>query len=62
MVSMWSVLTLPQLPSLLLSRVFHLQPARVTAHTVPTKEHPNRTVILVKLDQVIMDREEGLGK
>lgn len=38
------------------------QPARVTAHTVPTKDYPNRTVILVKLDQVIMDREEGLGK
>ncbi|KAI5455529.1 Trafficking protein particle complex subunit 31 [Naganishia albida] len=37
-------------------------PARVTAHTVPTDQYPNRTVILIKLDQVVMDREAGLGK
>jgi hypothetical protein len=38
------------------------QPARVTAHTVPTDQYPHRTVILIKLDQSVMDREEGLGK
>lgn len=37
-------------------------PARVTAHTVPTDQYPQRTVILIKLDQSVMDREEGLGK
>ncbi|GHJ86072.1 hypothetical protein NliqN6_2474 [Naganishia liquefaciens] len=36
--------------------------ARVTAHTVPTEAFPNRTVILIKLDQAVMDREAGLGK
>lgn len=38
------------------------QPARVTAHTVPTDAFPQRTVILIKLDQKVMDREEALGK
>ncbi|WVQ71526.1 hypothetical protein IAR50_001065 [Cryptococcus sp. DSM 104548] len=37
-------------------------PARVTAHTVPTDQFPQRTVILIKLDQKVMDREEALGK
>ena len=39
-----------------------LQPARVTAHTVGTDQYPQRTVILIKLDQKVMDREEALGK
>lgn len=38
------------------------QPARVTAHTVPTDAFRQRTVILIKLDQKVMDREEALGK
>ena len=38
------------------------QPARVTAHTVPTDQYPQRTVILIKLDPRVMDREEVLGK
>ena len=29
-----------------------LQPARVTAHTVPTDQYPHRTVILIKLDHL----------
>ncbi|WWD15816.1 hypothetical protein CI109_100240 [Kwoniella shandongensis] len=37
-------------------------PARVTAHTVGTDQYPQRTVILIKLDQKVMDREEALGK
>ncbi|KAI9638391.1 NO signaling/Golgi transport ligand-binding domain-containing protein [Dioszegia hungarica] len=37
-------------------------PARVTAHTVGTDQYPQRTVILIKLDQKVMDREEVLGK
>ncbi|WRT67036.1 uncharacterized protein IL334_004002 [Kwoniella shivajii] len=39
-------------------------PARVTAHWVGDRypEHPQRTVILIKLDQKVMDREEALGK
>ncbi|BEI85842.1 hypothetical protein CcaverHIS002_0601290 [Cutaneotrichosporon cavernicola] len=37
-------------------------PARVTAHTVATDQYPQRTVILVKLDQRVMDREATLGK
>lgn len=37
-------------------------PARVTAHTVPTDAFPQRTVILIKLDQKVMDREAALGK
>lgn len=38
------------------------QPARVTAHTVPTDQFPRRTVVLIKLDRSVLDREEGLGK
>ena len=38
------------------------QPARVTAHTVGTDQYPQRTVILIKLDPKVMDREEALGK
>ncbi|KAK4686951.1 trafficking protein particle complex subunit 5, partial [Tremellales sp. Uapishka_1] len=37
-------------------------PARVTAHTVGTDQYPQRTVILIKLDAKVMDREEALGK
>jgi hypothetical protein len=37
------------------------QPARVTAHSVPSAEHPLRTTILVKLTKEVMDREEALG-
>ncbi|KAL7419083.1 Trafficking protein particle complex subunit 31 [Cryptotrichosporon argae] len=37
-------------------------PARVTAHTVATDQFPQRTVILIKLDQKVMDREAALGK
>ncbi|KAH8090695.1 NO signaling/Golgi transport ligand-binding domain-containing protein [Filobasidium floriforme] len=37
-------------------------PARVTAHTVPTDQFPRRTVVLIKLDRSVLDREEGLGK
>ncbi|OCF35381.1 hypothetical protein I316_02931 [Kwoniella heveanensis BCC8398] len=37
-------------------------PARVTAHTVGSDRWPQRTVILIKLDQKIIDREEALGK
>jgi hypothetical protein len=46
-------------PSLNHSR---LQPARVTAHTVSTDQYPQRTVILVKLDPRVMEREATLGK
>lgn len=38
------------------------QPARVTAHTVGTDQFPQRTVILIKLDPSVMDREAVLGK
>jgi hypothetical protein len=34
----------------------------VTAHTVGTDQYPQRTVILIKLDGRVMDREEALGK
>jgi hypothetical protein len=34
----------------------------VTAHTVPTDQFPRRTVVLIKLDRSVLDREEGLGK
>lgn len=36
-------------------------PARVTAHSVATPEHPLRTTILIKLDKGVMQREEALG-
>ncbi|GAO46529.1 hypothetical protein G7K_0759-t1 [Saitoella complicata NRRL Y-17804] len=32
-------------------------PARVTAHTVPLPQFPQRTVILVKLDPLVLERE-----
>lgn len=35
-------------------------PARVTAHSVPTDQHPLRTTILIKLDRSVLDREEAL--
>jgi hypothetical protein len=43
-------------------RLIRIQPARVTAHTVGTDQYPQRTVILIKLDQKVMDREAAPGK
>jgi hypothetical protein len=40
---------------------YSLQPARVTAHSVATTEHPLRTTFLVKLQKEVMEREEALG-
>jgi len=34
---------------------------RVTAHMTPQTGMPNRTTILIKLDQAVMDREAALG-
>ncbi|OLY84864.1 Transport protein particle subunit trs31 [Smittium mucronatum] len=36
-------------------------PARVTAHTVPVDGRPHRTVILMKIEKSVLDREERLG-
>ncbi|GAA5992458.1 hypothetical protein JCM5350_001600 [Sporobolomyces pararoseus] len=36
-------------------------PARVTAHSVPTEQHPRRTVLLIKLDQRVLEREQALS-
>ncbi|PWN39045.1 TRAPP I complex [Ceraceosorus guamensis] len=36
-------------------------PARVTAHSVPTTDHPQRTTILVKLAKEVMERDAALG-
>ncbi|PKI85734.1 Trafficking protein particle complex subunit 31 [Malassezia vespertilionis] len=36
-------------------------PARVTAHSVPTEQFPNRTTILIKLDPSVMERETTMG-
>ena len=36
------------------------QPARVSAHSVPTEGHPLATVILIKLDRSVVEREEAL--
>ncbi|KAI9594863.1 NO signaling/Golgi transport ligand-binding domain-containing protein [Syncephalis fuscata] len=33
-------------------------PSRVTAHSVPSDEHPLRTTILVKFERQVLDREE----
>ncbi|CUA77454.1 Transport protein particle subunit trs31 [Rhizoctonia solani] len=35
-------------------------PARVTAHSVPMPNLPHRTLILIKLDQSVLEREEAL--
>jgi len=35
-------------------------PARVTAHSVPTDAYPLRTTILIKLDPVVLEREDAL--
>ncbi|KAG8936930.1 TRAPP subunit trs31 [Tulasnella sp. 419] len=35
-------------------------PARVTAHSMPTDQFPLRTVILIKLDRSVVEREEAL--
>ena len=37
------------------------QPARVTAHTVPTDAYPDRTTILIKVDRAVMEREMAMG-
>lgn len=43
-------------------RTFYLrQPARVTAHTVPTEAYPDRTTILIKVDKAVMEREMAMG-
>ncbi|BGP26592.1 TRAPP complex subunit Trs31 [Rhodotorula toruloides] len=36
-------------------------PARVTAHSVPSPQHPRRTVILIKLDPDVLAREAALS-
>jgi hypothetical protein len=41
-------------------RICFPQPARVTAHSVPTDQYPQRTTILIKLDKSVMEREEAL--
>jgi len=41
-------------------RIRFRQPARVTAHSVPTEQYPQRTTILIKLDKSVMEREEAL--
>ncbi|GAA5940686.1 TRAPP subunit TRS31 [Sporobolomyces koalae] len=35
-------------------------PARVTAHSVPTAQYPRRTVLLIKLDPQVLQREQAL--
>lgn len=35
-------------------------PARVTAHNTPNSQSPNRTTILIKLEKVVLEREELL--
>ncbi|OMH79450.1 Transport protein particle subunit trs31 [Zancudomyces culisetae] len=37
------------------------EPARVTAHSVPVERKPHRTVILLKVDKSVLEREEKLG-
>lgn len=37
-----------------------IQPARVTAHSVPTDAYPQRTTILIKLDPAVIEREDAL--
>ncbi|GAA6062327.1 hypothetical protein JCM10212_006577 [Sporobolomyces blumeae] len=39
----------------------HGFPSRVTAHSVPTAQHPRRTVILIKLDPSVVEREKALS-
>ncbi|GAA5836953.1 hypothetical protein JCM3766R1_006489 [Sporobolomyces carnicolor] len=36
-------------------------PSRVTAHSVPTSQHPRRTVLLIKLDPLVLQREQALS-
>ncbi|GAA5897384.1 TRAPP subunit TRS31 [Sporobolomyces salmoneus] len=36
-------------------------PARVTAHSVPTQQFPRRTVLLIKLDPSVLERERALS-
>ena len=47
-------------PSRLLLKSTPLQPARVTAHTVPIDGFPLRTTILIKLDEHVLQREKLL--
>lgn len=37
------------------------QPARVTAHSMPENGYPIRTVILIKIDKTVADRERILS-
>ncbi|WFD42822.1 Trafficking protein particle complex subunit 31 [Malassezia psittaci] len=41
--------------------ILTVQPARVTAHSMPTATYPSRTTILIKLDKSVMDREVAMG-
>lgn len=36
-------------------------PSRVTAHSVPTDQFPRRTVLLIKLNDSVKEREDALG-
>ncbi|KAL7004956.1 Trafficking protein particle complex subunit 31 [Cystobasidiomycetes sp. EMM_F5] len=36
-------------------------PSRVTAHLVPSDQHPRRTVLLIKLNRDVMQREQALA-
>ena len=37
-------------------------PCKVSAHSVPNETYPKRTVLLIKLDQLVLDREEAMSK
>lgn len=49
-----------QLLALSVALTLRFQPARVTAHSVPMPNLPHRTLILIKLDQSVLEREEAL--
>ncbi|KDQ54917.1 hypothetical protein JAAARDRAFT_38031 [Jaapia argillacea MUCL 33604] len=36
-------------------------PARVTAHNTPTQQYPGRTVILIKFEKSVLEREEAMS-
>lgn len=38
----------------------HPQPSRVTAHSVPSDQFKKRTVLLIKLNPEVLDREKNL--
>lgn len=41
--------------------LYLVKPSRVTAHSVPTSQHPRRTVLLIKLDPLVLQREQALS-